>query len=433
MFRRLPLPPLAPPALHRGRTALDRALFTLDVPLKALRVRPADCQWIIKRHGSALLGLPRFRSVLPAADDASARLMLLRRGTASADDLPDELRGLVADGKASLVEHTITLDYNYWSSDQLLGAVLPEDAVVPTSFETVGHIAHVNLRDEQLPFKQLIGQVLLDKNRNIRTVVNKLDAIDAQFRFFQMEVLAGDNNTVAEVRENGCTFRFDFAKVYWNSRLYHEHQRLVGLFGAGEVVVDAFAGVGPFALPAARKGCVVLANDLNPQSHEALESNVQLNKLTGKVRCLNLDARAFLRQVLRERHSADAAGKLAHHVVMNLPATAIEFLDAFVGLFADVPQLLPEQLPTVHVHCFSHEIKAPDADVLARIEAAMGARPALYTLHRVRSVAPNKDMLCCSFALPLAVVHRAGKRTASAEDSSEPEDTKHARVDPPAT
>jgi tRNA G37 N-methylase Trm5 len=44
---------------------------------------------------------------------------------------------------------------------------------VPSSFETVGHIAHLNLRDELLPYKHLVGQVLLDKNPNIQTVVNK--------------------------------------------------------------------------------------------------------------------------------------------------------------------------------------------------------------------------------------------------------------------
>ena len=36
------------------------------------------------------------------------------------------------------------------------------------------------------------------KNHNIRTVVNKLDSIESEFRVFQMEVLAGDDDLLAE-------------------------------------------------------------------------------------------------------------------------------------------------------------------------------------------------------------------------------------------
>jgi hypothetical protein len=74
--------------------------------------------------------------------------------------------------------------------------------------------AHLNLRDEYLPYRHLIGRVIIDvsffslailllydeltlhfwakqKNPGIETVVNKLDTIDNEFRFFKMEVLAG--------------------------------------------------------------------------------------------------------------------------------------------------------------------------------------------------------------------------------------------------
>lgn len=47
------------------------------------------------------------------------------------------------------------------------------------------------------------------------------------------------------------------AQVYWNSRLEKEHQRLVDEFRPGQVVVDVMAGIGPFAIPAAKKGCTV--------------------------------------------------------------------------------------------------------------------------------------------------------------------------------
>ena len=42
---------------------------------------------------------------------------------------------------------------------------------------------------------------------------------------------------------------------------------------------DMFAGVGPFAVPLAMKGCMVHANDLNPRSHHFLEGNIRGNKV----------------------------------------------------------------------------------------------------------------------------------------------------------
>ena len=82
-----------------------------------------------------------------------------------------------------------------------------------------------------------------------------------------------------EIREEDCIFRFDYSKVYWNSRLNTEHKRLVDMFKPGEVVVDVMAGVGPFAVPAGRKGVFVWANDLNPESYGALREAVVKNKV----------------------------------------------------------------------------------------------------------------------------------------------------------
>lgn len=99
--------------------------------------------------------------------------------------------------------------------------------------------------------------------------------------------------------------------------------------------------------------------------------------------------------------------KTFDHFVMNLPATAIEFLDAFRGLFKGREEQIPEpkiQLPMIHCHCFSKSDK-PEDDVRERVEAVMGGKLELDSvkLHWVRKVAPNKDMYCISFRLPAEI------------------------------
>lgn len=39
---------------------------------------------------------------------------------------------------------------------------------------------------------------MVQKNKGVKTVVNKLDSIDTKFRFFKMELLAGEPNYVVE-------------------------------------------------------------------------------------------------------------------------------------------------------------------------------------------------------------------------------------------
>lgn len=95
----------------------------------------------------------------------------------------------------------------------MLRKLLPAEVEVPTSFECVGHLAHLNLREGQLPYKALIGAVMLDKNPSLKTVVNKTGNIETEFRVFPMEVIAGVDSTETEVVQHGARFRLDFAKV----------------------------------------------------------------------------------------------------------------------------------------------------------------------------------------------------------------------------
>jgi tRNA (guanine37-N1)-methyltransferase len=147
-------------------------------------------------------------------------------------------------------------------------------------------------------------------------------------------------------------------------------------------------GEGPFAVPlASNKKCTVYANDLNPRSYHYLLENIKSNRVTAKVHPYNMDAREFVRRLVREQRFFD-------HVIINLPSLSIDFLDVFVNLF-----LPGTALPRIHCYCFSN---ADDlrADVIARVEAVLGATLTDPEVHEVRHVAPKKDMMYISFVLP---------------------------------
>jgi len=160
--------------------------------------------------------------------------------------------------ETKLVQKEIELKYENFSHSDIFKAVLANDEESLRGFSQIGHIIHLNLRDSLLPYSKLIGQVLLDKCPRAKTVVNKSGIIDSTFRNFQLDLLAGEEDFVVSVAEHGTRFQFDFAKVFWNPRLSNEHARVVEMTSSDDVIFDAFAGVGPFAIPLAKKGIINL-------------------------------------------------------------------------------------------------------------------------------------------------------------------------------
>ncbi|XP_075388194.1 tRNA (guanine(37)-N(1))-methyltransferase isoform X3 [Tenrec ecaudatus] len=266
------------------------------------------------------------------------------------------------------------------------------------------------------------GQVMIDKNPGITSAVNKINNIDNTYRNFQMEVLSGEENMMTKVRENNYNYEFDFSKVYWNPRLSTEHSRITELLRPGDVLFDVFAGVGPFVIPAAKKNCTVFANDLNPESHKWLVHNCKLNKVDQKVKVYNLDGKDFLQgpvreELVRQLEPLSRERKHSVHVVMNLPAKAVEFLGAFKSLL-DGPPCRSEQLPIVHCYSFSKDAH-PAEDVQQQAGAVLGASlEACSSVHLVRNVAPNKEMLCITFQIPAAVLYKNQAR--NLENREEP-------------
>ncbi|XP_029972748.1 tRNA (guanine(37)-N(1))-methyltransferase isoform X1 [Salarias fasciatus] len=403
-----------PPSGGRGMTALDREAFTQTITVPALRVPTAVLNKVVKSLKKCSIQRPGVPRVVQDKEESGEfRLVLLdpHRVTTAGSFSEAEAEALRSFSVSDeLHQYELKLTYDNLKSEEVLEAVLPQGQDVTSGFSRVGHIAHMNLRDHQLPYKNLIGQVIMDKNPGVTCVVNKTNIIDSTYRNFKMEVLAGEENMVAKVKENGVAYEFDFSRVYWNPRLSTEHQRVVQLTKRGDTVFDVFAGVGPFAIPAARGGANVLANDLNPESYRWLQHNCRLNKVEGRVRSFNLDGRAFIRGPLRQELPALLRGAAGVHMVMNLPALALDFLDAFRGLLRGEPPSGRDP-PTVHCYGFSKD-DDPSTDVVARASRSLGVPlENRCDVHFVRNVAPNKDMLCVRFTLPEEVLYCSEEQT----------------------
>ncbi|XP_041131165.1 tRNA (guanine(37)-N1)-methyltransferase-like isoform X1 [Polyodon spathula] len=414
-----------PPAGVRGMTQLDRGAFRKTISVPAIKVKKEVINKLMKSLKNVALQRPGIKRVVEDPDDENHRLVLLDPFTiSSASCFGESEKAAMKQLEVSTEIHTYDLElaYENFKSEEVLRAVLPEGQDVTYGFSRVGHIAHMNLREHQLPFKSLIGQVIIDKNSSITSVVNKTNIIDTTYRNFQMEVLAGEDNMATKVRENSVTYEFDFSKVYWNSRLSTEHERIVSLLEPGDTVFDVFAGVGPFAIPAARKSCSVFANDLNPESYKWLQHNCKLNKVDKKIHVFNLDGRDFILGAVKEQlterlHKATTQKKNTVHIVMNLPALAIEFLDAFKNLLENQPSG-DSSLPFVHCYGFSKHDN-PARDIQERAEGFLGTSLEGHcTVHLVRNVAPNKEMMCISFQVPPEVLFR--NRSEEQDNPEEP-------------
>ncbi|CAL3967069.1 unnamed protein product [Diplocarpon coronariae] len=457
-----------PPIVRSAGAALDRALFSKTIPMAAARVSNIKnlSRYRQKFEKSReLMQLERVMNVQrdpdPALAEKGGKCLLLRPGIKPGDPSTwsADLQEAVKEEDVGIISYDLKLDYSYWTYHDVMTSLLPEDAQgeIPVGFAIVGHVAHLNLRDEYLPYKKVIAEVLIDKNPQIRTVINKVDDVGthSHYRTFGYEVLAGPDDMKVELSEGDCVFKFDYSKVYWNSRLQTEHKRLVDSFQPGEVVCDVMAGVGPFAIPAGKKGVFVWANDLNPESYASLKEAVRKNKVQDFVRPYCEDGHSFI------QHAADDLLTLAatsqnrisipakvprrsrtaplvpppsptiltipptiQHFVMNLPATAISFLGSFNGLYRGHESLFAPltatELPMVHVHCFS--TKSEDhvretKEICERISEALGweVRPGddELTVFEVRDVAPKKRMFCASFRLPREVAFRERKPLAA--------------------
>ena len=217
---------------------------------------------------------------------------------------------------------------------------------------------------------------------------------------------------------------------------------MIEIIPKGSVLCDMFCGVGPLSVQVA-KGlkCRVLANDLNPDCFKYLKNNIVLNKVKNLVLPFNMDAREFVRSIIKTpaEGSLEIPKEFVHfdHAYMNLPVDAVEFLDVFCGLFcaSDKKVWNETNLPMIHVYAFTEQedLDEAKAALCIRINKIFGKYRGLSKgdvtyFHQIRDVSAKSKMYAVSFKLSKEVAYAIPAPQIQAEEPAVPK--KHPPVDP---
>ena len=243
-------------------------------------------------------------------------------------------------------------------------------------YEVIGDIALIEADD---PDAVRIGEALLKFHPHVNTVLGATSPVVGEYRVREFTLIAGVDKTETIHKEYGCRYAVDLAKAYFTPRLSTERERILSWIKPDDVVVDMFAGVGPYSILIAKKASPkrVVAIDKNPAAVEFLRRNVILNSVDN-VEVVEGDANV----------EAQRFAGIADHVIMNLPHNAFDFLDSAVKL--------AKPGGMIHYYGMTHEDDLFDSSV-GLIEAAakrVGRGIEVLEKRTVRSYAPHQYNIC---------------------------------------
>lgn len=254
--------------------------------------------------------------------------------------------------------------------DYLEGRIAPEKIDdIKKSFDVIGDVVILEIPDELLSDKYLIADAALRFTKR-RSVYRKSSKVEGVKRTRGLEFLAGADISETKHTEYGAKFLLDIRKVYFSPRLATERDRIAEQVHDGEIIVDMFAGVGPFSINIARRRMVeIYAIDINPDAIYYLKKNLELNKVQGNITPILSDVEEFLR---------DNPIK-ADRIIMNLPGMACEYLDIAVKSL--------KKGGVIHYYEFSPDWEMPVERI---IKAAGSRRVSILDRRRVKSSSPGR-------------------------------------------
>ena len=211
-------------------------------------------------------------------------------------------------------------------SEILKDELTPEEIEnLRTSFDTIGDIVILEIPDDLLSKKQIIGDAALKFTKK-QAIYMKKSAIKGTIRIRDLEFLAGTDDSITIHKEHGVRLKLDVKEVYFSPRLATERIRVSNSVKDGEKILDMFCGIGPFPILIAKNHDVdITAVDINEAAIKYLNENIKLNKLKGTIKAYCGDVREV----------SESFNCKFDRIIMNLPGLAYTFLDVAVNLIED--------------------------------------------------------------------------------------------------
>jgi tRNA (guanine37-N1)-methyltransferase len=248
--------------------------------------------------------------------------------------------------------------------------VVEQDVIleIKKSFDIIGDVVILEIPEDLESLKYKIADAALKFTKR-KSVYRKTSEIKGVTRTRTLEHLAGEDQSETLHTEYGSRLLLDVRKVYFSPRLATERERIVEQVSDGEVIVDLFAGVGPFSVNIARQKTVeIYAVDINPHAIYYLKRNMKLNKMKGRIIPVLGDAYQFLSE---KDVNAD-------RIIMNLPGTACKYLEEAINSL--------KVGGTLHYYEFSSDYQNP----IKRIKEASRKRDVtILNKRKVKSSSPG--------------------------------------------
>lgn len=176
-----------------GMKKLEKSDFGTYVDVPAIRCIPKLCGEVQRMFREILFNRPHFRKILlcPSSKE-NERLVLLHTSVTSTEVLSLAQKTFMKEKNCEFVIHKLDLTYADFTFDEILRKVFPEGTKdIVTSFETVGHIAHFNLKPAMLEYKNIIGRLNSCTIQDILSTYLKIILILYNFPHFKVSFFKG--------------------------------------------------------------------------------------------------------------------------------------------------------------------------------------------------------------------------------------------------